>query len=1041
MSAEGHGGAAQAGPVHAGALHADPAQVPRRQPAERDRLGPPGAARYADRDRADERADGESARGDRDGSRDDDGSAHDGRDPGRDGRGDRAGGRAGREGQGSRDAGRGDRGEGAGGAEDRDEAAERARAEWEERQRREGERFREAMRDPVAADGAAGGAGGARAANRSRSEGRARFTVRGNGSVFDRSRFGHAHFGDVHVGAGDRGSAVLGEVPEEELARLSSTFRAPEGYRVLKEALREHRVLVVVGAPGTGRRTTALCLLEQLTGAVRKAGRPTAGTRLTIPTAPDGDTRPDEGDEGEGDAVPDGDALPGKDTDTDLTPGQVTRLDVSSLGHILRDPATVARRVAPGGGFVLHLPDAPGDWTPPSEAHLDALATALARRDAYAVLVASPSTPAGPLLTGRHALRCPSVPAPELLSWHLTRRLADAPGKKRNEQGKEGKEGKEADPETLDRGERILRHPLLRQALGIPLDRLRPAETDALAALVVRHLRGELTRAELLDRCGDMARAQVQAWFADARHRPTATDRADEAARALLRQAAFRVALAVLDGEAFSAVADAADLLARELLTARTPGQEPGRLVFAEDWDGLLAAARAEFGESEDESLAGVPLPVRTVRYQGEAFAGAVLAEVWQSHHAARAPIVRWLRALADDPRPQVWVRAALAAGELSTADPGYGFVELVSPLACARSARRRYAAATALDQAGRREPYRTAVRAVVEEWAHADEAGLRWTAALALGHGRIEPDTRTAVELLGRLGVRDEGRHLQVASYALARLAAGSRAAETLTLLGEWAVEAAGDRRELSLLTGVRLCIAPCDDYWEPEGAGPDLDPQGDRRDGDAGGVGGSDDVADGVAADPDGEPGDGGTAPVEPSGPPRKPRRPGRVGMGPSTGRAAGIRIPGLWRTVPGRPAVPRADVAAVDAELGRLRDWPLALAIAVTVPEAAGPLAALLWRVFDSHLSGERALDGLSSWLRAAEQDAASAAGGELLRALVWFLPLLVREERDWQRLTWVLEALAAEPGEPMDARFVGHVLDAVGAGLRGRGGEQP
>ncbi|MFI7292394.1 hypothetical protein [Streptomyces sp. NPDC050121] len=1034
MSAEGQGRAAQAGPVHAGAMHAGAAQVPQHQPAERDRLGPPGAERYADRDRADERADGESARGDRDGSRDGHDSAHDGRGTGRDGRGDRPGGRDGRdgrEGQGSRDAGRGDRAEGAGGVEGRDEAAERARAEWEERQRREGERFREAMRDPVAADGAAGGAGGARAANRSRSEGRARFTVRGNGSVFDRSRFGHAHFGDVHVGAGESGSAVLGEVPEEELMRLGRAFRAPEGYRVLKEALRERRVLVVVGAPGTGRRTTALCLLEQLTGAVRKAARPTAGTRLTVPADPDGNTRPDEGDGGDGDAVPDGATLPGKGrgkgTDADLAPGQVTRLDVSSLGHILRDPATVARRVAPGGGFVLHLPDAPGDWIPPSEAHLDALAAALARRDAYAVLVASPSTPAGTLLTGRHALRCPSVPAPELLSWHLARRLVDAPGK-------------EADPETLDRGERILRHPLLRQALGIPLDRLRPAETDALAALVVRHLRGELTRAELLDRCGDMARAQVQAWFADARHRPTATDGADEAARALLRQAAFRVALAVLDGEAFSAVADAADLLAAELLTARTPGQEPGRPVFAEDWDGLLAAARAEFGESEDESLAGVPLPVRTVRYQGEAFAGAVLAEVWQSHHAARAPIVRWLRALADDPRPQVWVRAALAAGELSTADPGYGFVELVSPLACARSARRRYAAATALDQAGRREPCRTAVRAVVDEWAHADETGLRWTAALALGHGRIEPDTRTAVELLGRLGVRDEGRHLQVASYALARLAAGSRAAETLTLLGEWAVEAAGDRRELSLLTGVRLCIAPCDDYWEPEGPGPDLDPRSDRRDGGGGGVGGGD-VAGGVDVDRDGEPGEGETAPVYPSGPARKPRRPGRVGMGPSTGRAAGVRFPGLWRTVPGRPAVPRADVAAVDAELGRLRDWPLALAIAVTVPAAAGPLAALLWRVFDSHLSGERALDGLSSWLRAAEQDAATAAGGELLRALVWFLPLLVREERDWQRLTWVLEALAADPGEPMDERFVGHVLDAVGAGLRGRGGEQP
>ncbi|MGW2048115.1 hypothetical protein ACWCPF_23470 [Streptomyces sp. NPDC001858] len=888
---------------------------------------------------------------------------------------------------------------------DDDAAARRARAEWEEKQRRDGERFREAMQDPVAADGATGGA---RAVSRSRSEGRARFTVRGNSSVFDRSSIGYAHFGNVYLGAGDAGSAVLGEVPEDELVRLSRSYCAPDGYQALKEVLRERSVLVLVAPPGTGRRTTALCLLEELTRDARQQARKEPADAIHEPA---GDT-------------PEPPAAPGEHAE--LAPGQVTRLDAASLEHILRDPATVAARVAPGGGFVLQLPDAPGDWTAPSEAHLGALAAALARRDAYAVLVASPSTPAGALLTGRHALRCPSAPAPELLSWHLLRRLAA--------------EEAEAGPDTLDKGERILRHPLLRQALGIPLDELRPAETDALAGLVVRHLRGPLTRAQLLDRCGEVARAQARSWFAGAREAAATTE---EAAHALLRQAAFRVALAVLDGEAFSSVADAADLLARELLTARTPGEEPGRPVFAEDWDGLLAAARAEFGRTDDESLAGVPLPVRTVRYRGDAFAGAVLAEVWHSHHAARGPVVRWLRALADDPRPQVWVRAALAAGELCTADPGYGFVELVAPLAAARSPRRRYAAATALDQAGRREPYRSAVRAVVEEWAHADDAGLRWTAALTLGHGRVEPDTRTAVELLGRLGTRDEGRHLQVASYALARLAAGSRAAEALTLLDEWAAEVAGERRDLALLTGVRLCTAVGEDYWEPES--PDAEEvAGDTDGGDGGGGGGG------------GEPA-GRDARTGPAGAGRPSRRPGWVGAARSAGRAAStVRLPGMWRTVPDRPAVPRADVAAVDAELGRLRDWPLALALAVTVPEAAGPLAGLLWRVFDSHLSGERALDGLSSWLRAAEQDAAptaaptaaaaapavatdatDAADGELLRALVWFLPLLVREERDWQRLGWVLEAMAADPGEPMDERFVGQVLDAVGAGLRGRG----
>lgn len=1016
MSAEGPGGAA-----YAGAGDGGPVRLPRQQ------VGP-------DRGRGEHhggRADG-GGREERDGG-------YGGPDARRDGRDDR------NAGQGDHDPGR-DGGEEAssGDADGKGDAAERDRAEWEEKQRREGERFKEAMQDPFPADGAAGGS---RAANRSRSEGRARFTVHGNSSVFDRTRFGHAHFGDVYLGAytgaGDAGSAVLGEVPEEELVRLGRTYRAPDGYQTLKETLRRRRVLVVVGPPGTGRRTTALCLLDELTSAVREEARSRAvGKKRTGKRPADGPDGPGaHEDAGPHDAERDGGAgLEGgvaPDEEGELPPGQVTRLDPSSLGHILRDPAAVARRVAPGGGFVLHLPDAPGDWTPPGEAHLGALAAALAARDAYAVLVASPSTPAGALLTGRHALRCPSAPAPELLSWHLMRRLAD---------------GGDAAPDALDRGEQILHHPLLRQALGIPLDDLRPAETDALAALVVRHLRRELTRAELLDRCGDVVRAQVETWFAGARHRATVTDgagaqdkerAADEANRALLRLTAFRVALAVLDGEAFSSVADAADLLAGELLTALAPGQEHGRPVFAEDWDGLLAAARAEFGESEDESVAGVPLPVRTVRYRGAAFAGAVLAEVWQRHHAARAPVVRWLRALADDPRPQVWVRAAVAAGELCTADPGYGFVELLAPLASARSARRRYAAATALDQAGRREPYRTAVRAVVDEWAHADAATLRWTAALTLGHGRVEPDTRTAVEILGRLGTRDEGGHLQVASYALTRLAAGSRAAETLTLLNEWAAQMTGDRRDLALLTGLRLCTAPCDDYWEPESPDAETDAdvaRPDRREGEGEGE------REGEGARASGSRGagsrGGSTDPADAqSRQARAVRSPGRVGAMPSASGVAAARFPGLSPTAEDRPAVPRADVTVVDAGMGRLRDWPLALAVAVAVPAAAGPLAGLLWRVFDSHLSGERAVDGLASWLRAAERDAAPTSGGELLRALVWFLPLLIREERDWQRLDWVLGAMAADPAEPTDEHFVGHVLDVVGAGLRGRRGEQP
>ncbi|MGW2613424.1 hypothetical protein [Streptomyces sp. NPDC001500] len=875
-----------------------------------------------------------------------------------------------------------------GGGRDRADEAERA-----ERQDRQEERFREATRDPLADSGVPGEA---RAAARVQRAAQARFDIRGNSSVFDRTSFDRAHFGDVYVGARDAAAPVFGDMPEDELDRLREVYRAPAGYATLKRFLRGRRVLVLGGPPGTGRLTTGLCLLDEVTTAVRDTPS-RAGEPLPEAAEPDGRT---------GVKV--------------LVQGRVTRLAPSDLGLLTADPDAVAGGVLDGGGLLIQLPENAGDFTAPQELHLDALAARLAAKGSYAVLVVSPASPAGHLLAGRYGLACPPAPAGELLEWQLVRRLADCP-----------------DPDALGRGEQILKHPLFLDALGIAPEALRPSETELVAEQVARHVRGELRRDELLDACGQIARRQAREWFTGAADPlPPAPEpgRAGaegpvDAAAPRVREAAFRIALAVLDGEAVSSVADAAELLAQQILAVRMPGRAHGRPVFAEDLEGLLTACRAEVRTGEEESVGGVPVPVRTVAYRGAALAGSVLAEVWHRHHAARGPVARWLRELADSPRPQVWVRAAVVAGELATADLGYGFAELIRPLSAAKDARRRFFAATALAQAAGREPYRSAVRSVVADWAQAPAPALRWTAALALGSGRIVDDTRQALELLCAIGGRDEGAQALVASYGATRLVAGSRAGEAATVLCEWSENGSPEQLNLAMLCAVRLFCARTDDMWQAEeNDGPDAPAA---------------DTATSVPASVSRVWGPGG---VRLAG--RAPGQPGRAGQRARTGQDE-------------RPPVPRASVEVTDAELARRAHWPLALAVAVAVESAAEPLADLLWRSLANHLSHEAATEGLTTWLRAAEADAAlpgrparayvfeeaaedasddGTAGrrGEILRALLWLLPGMTRDRRDADRLRWLLRLMTDAPEEPMTAAFARHVVAAMAAAGRGRYG---
>ncbi|MGC4926497.1 hypothetical protein [Streptomyces sp. DT117] len=691
-----------------------------------------------------------------------------------------------------------------------DEAAERAK----ERERA-ADRIKDLTRDPLAEEDGEDGPTDLAAAARARRAGRKLLTSGRDFTSFDRSRIGHAHIGDINVSLDARRSGVAmrgGPVPEEELRRLRRAHVEPAGYVRLRRALESRRLLVLGGAPGTGRTSTALALLDEVT----RDG-----------TGDGGRVRRVDPHQGEG------------------VRGLVGEVNGGEGGE---------RR---GTGYLLELAlDRPGTL-PPDEMDLDQLASTLAEGDAYAVVVVSVGSAANPLLAGRYGMVCPPAPSRELVTVRLRERLEEARGDAEGARSPTGtRDGAEsARPSTGDRGgaerggpsagvrggaegarslehaARLAEDPEVTEAVG--LDDLRPAEAELLASLLAEHLLGSLTREELLAGCRSIAAVQAHEWFAGVDRALAAPPSGDgrtpvrSATAALFHPVAFRIALAVLGGGSHSAVSAAAHLLTWELSVQSDPDSTPSRPLFCDDpeSDRALSRARSDDGAID---VAGAEVTGRLIFYRGSALPAAVLAEIWDRHFPVRAPVVRWLRLLADDPRPQVSVRAAVAAGELSVRDFEYGFGELVRPLAEASSPRRRVFAATALDQVAGHASHRKAVRKVVDDWSRYGTASLRWTAAMTLGHGRAADSVDAALDALARIGVRDQGRQLAVASLNVVRLLTLPECATVLRRLGQWAEHRREEYQDLALVTIVRLATTGVDEVLDDEPGTP----LGDRGD-----------------------------------------------------------------------------------------------------------------------------------------------------------------------------------------------------------------
>ncbi|TXS55870.1 hypothetical protein [Streptomyces sp. t39] len=660
-----------------------------------------------------------------------------------------------------------------------DEAAERER----ERERAAG-RFREHTRDPLADEQGEDGPTDLAAASRARRSTRMLFDTGRDLISFDRSSVSSAHIGDIHLrmdGLRPGPAVRSGPVPEEELRRLRRAHVEPDGYPGLRAALRARRLLVLGAAPGTGRTSTALALLDELTA----DGAPGAGGARVSRVEPD------------------------------------VRLLTGTLPVRAGEDAG-----AHGGGHLMELALAAPGELPPEEMDLDALAAALDRAGAYAVVVVPLGAAADALVTGRYGMRCPPVATDALLAARLGELLEDRAPAGEGDGAPHGRGG------LLGRASELAGRPEVKEAVG--LKDLRPAEAELVASLLAGHLLGDLSYEKLLAGCRSIAAAQAQEWFAGVDRALAAPVAAADGGRAgrhnaasLFHPVAFRIALAVLGGASHSAVASAAHLLTWELSVQSDPDTTPARPLFCDDPETDLALSRAEAKPGRVE-VAGSEVDARLIWYRGSALPAAVLSEVWDRHFPVRAPVVRWLRLLADDPRPQVWMRAAVAAGELCVRDFEYGWAELIRPLAEASAPRRRVFAATTLDQAAGHASHRRAVHKVVDDWSRYGTKALRWTAAMALGYGNAAATADDTLDALARIGTRDDGDQLAVASFNAVRLLAGPAGPAALRRLDRWTHHRRQEYQDLGLVTTVRLAVTRVDEVLDDE----DGSPLGDRGD-----------------------------------------------------------------------------------------------------------------------------------------------------------------------------------------------------------------
>ncbi|HKR52504.1 MAG TPA: hypothetical protein VJT72_23595 [Pseudonocardiaceae bacterium] len=517
-------------------------------------------------------------------------------------------------------------------------------------------------------------------------QGKQNLRIGGSGAVVTGSEFDQLVIGDVtHVYAAGVTRPDPGPVRSEELARIRASYVEVAGYETTLDMLRNRRLILLRGPAGTGRATTALHLLDELTN------------------------------------------------------GRVFRLD-----HGVEVHSWQADDLETGRGYLHELPTSGA--TELTEVHLDRLSASLENKNCSCVLIVGHNFPLTSAVAGYVTNHSPPS-FEQLLRRHVTWKMPAA------------------EVEVRERLRSLADLTEIRETLG-PAPHV--AEVVDLAHLLVEHHQQTLSIDDVVARCATFIDNEVAGWFDDVRDTPP-----DQSGERALRLIGYRIALATLNRTSQHLVAEAGEKLGRLLICTSDPLREPGRPVFAAEHHWWLEASRGHV-EQSDVAFGDATVSVALAAYDKDRMPVAVLGQVWRRHHNARAPLLRWLNELAEDPQPDVWVRAAQTAGLLCTLDFADVFHNLVDDWASDDDPRRRMVAAYAIEQAARGPEAGDAVREVISRWKRSEDVARRWTASAALGRSLGPIAVQDALDDLLALGTwpEDEISPLAgVAGQSIARL------------------------------------------------------------------------------------------------------------------------------------------------------------------------------------------------------------------------------------------------------------------------------
>jgi hypothetical protein len=320
-----------------------------------------------------------------------------------------------------------------------------------------------------------------------------------------------------------------------------------------------------------------------------------------------------------------------------------------------------------------------------------------------------------------------------------------------------------------------------------------PREVARLARVLEAVHRGRLTEAEAPARFGRFLRREVMVWLAGSTPVPAQ---------------AFRIALAVCNGERYQTVLRVARELERRLLPPPAP-RAPGWGLLGADRESRLRDARAHLVGADER-----------VEYVNPGYPAELLRAVWCEYDRDSAPLLDWLRELGSDPDLRVRVRAAVAVGTLAGFDSfGHVRAAVLEPWAAAAEPRCRESAAMALRSAAEDGPAAFLVLETLVAWSHADLVPeLQATAAQAYGAtvGALYP--QRALRGLHGLASVEQPVVATAVVAALVALVEEGNAAQVLAALLDWTGTApASARARVGRYAVLALAASPAPRPAEP--------------------------------------------------------------------------------------------------------------------------------------------------------------------------------------------------------------------------------